>query len=365
MSDKREKVVVIGGGPAGLAAAIYLSRAQLKPLVFAGSPPGGQLVLTSEVENYPGVATILGAQLVENMRHQAESFGARIVNENINTVNLDKKPFDLRYGVVDKETSVKTDSLLIATGARARWLGLPSETRLRGKGVSACATCDGFFFKDKVVAVVGGGDTACEEALVLTKFASKVYILYRRDKLRASKIMQVRVLNNPKVEIIWNSVVDEVLGENKVEGVKLKVKIPSNKSQVPNKFQVTNHKFQTLKEKKFDDWNLVLGILPLDGLFIAIGHRPDTDIFKGQIQLGERGYVITSARMALELARQNKQYGKYDRGSFDFQYQTITSVPGAFAAGDCVDFQYQQAATAAGMGVQAALEIGKWLEAKG
>ena len=345
MDGKREKVVVIGGGPAGLAAAIYLSRAQLNPLVFAGSPPGGQLVLTSEVENYPGVASILGAQLVENMRRQAESFGARIVNENVSKVNLNRRPFNLYYGMVGKETSVKTDSLLIATGARARWLGLPSETRLRGRGVSACATCDGFFFKDKIVGVVGGGDTACEEALVLTKFAAKVYILYRRGKLRASKIMQERVLNNPKIEIIWNSVVEEVLGKDKVEGVKLKIK------------------------------NLKFKILKLAGLFIAIGHKPDTEIFKEQIELDERGYVVTTDRLAMEMLKHQISSSKsQDTNKFQVpnpkykdelvNYRSATSVFGVFAAGDCVDFRYQQAATAAGMGVQAALEIEKWLETK-
>lgn len=297
-------VVIIGGGPAGLAAAVYNARANLRPLLFAGSPSGGQLMLTSEVENYPGFEHILGPELIEKMKLQAQKFGTRVIEENIAKVDFSKKPFELLTGAGKR---YKAKSVLIATGAKALWLGLESETRLRARGISACATCDGFFFKNKVVAVVGGGDTAMEEALTLTKFASKVYVLHRKDSFRASKIMQQRVLTHPKIEVMFNTVVEEVLGENKVTGVRLKSVAP----------------------------------LQLDGLFIAIGHKPDTDLFTRQIALDEKGYVITGV-------------GR--------NYPTMTSVPGVFAAGDCVDHVYRQAATAAGMGVAAALEIERWLE---
>lgn len=291
-----ENVIIIGGGPAGLSAGIYLARADLKPLIFAGSPPGGQLTLTSEVENYPGFESILGSELIEKMRNQAIKFGARIIDENVKTVDFSK-----------------AKSTIIATGAKAIWLGLESETRLRGKGVSACATCDGFFFREKTVAVIGGGDTALEEALTLTKFAKKVYIIHRRDFFRASKIMQERVLKNEKIEIIWNATVEEILGENHVEEVKYK--ISNIKSQINNKYQ----------------------ILKLEGVFVAIGHKPDTDLFKGKVELDERGYVKIFER------RQ-------------------TSVKGVFVAGDCADPYYRQAITSAGTGVEAALEVEKYLE---
>ena len=335
-----ENVIVIGGGVAGLSAAIYLARASLSPLVFAGSPPGGQLTLTSEVENFPGHDSILGAQLIEKMRKQAEKFGAKIIDQNIIKTNLSI----LKKEVFTADKSYTAKSLIIATGAKALWLNVPGEQELRGKGVSACATCDGFFFKDKVVAVVGGGDTAMEEALTLTKFAKKVYIIHRRDSFRASKIMQERVFANPKIEIIWNAKVEEVMGKQKVEGVKIKI----------------NPKLE-------------FRILKIDGLFIAIGHKPDTEIFAGQVELDEKGYIYTSSRVAIEYIKNqisnskntnqnSKIFNIFNIEKYNFNYQMATSVPGVFAAGDCVDFVYRQAATAVGMGVSAALEVEKWLE---
>jgi thioredoxin reductase (NADPH) len=298
-----ENVIIIGGGPAGLSAAIYLARADLKPLVFAGSPPGGQLTLTSEVENYPGFESILGSELIEKMRNQAKKFGAKIIDENVQKIDLTKPTH--KISLTGKE--YESRSIIIATGAKALWLNIPSETRLRGKGVSACATCDGFFFREKTVAVVGGGDTALEEALTLTKFAKKVYIIHRRDFFRASKIMQERVLKNEKIEIIWNSTVDEILGEKKVEGIKIKDLI--------------------LGEKK----------LLVDGVFVAIGHKPDTDLFKGHVELDEKGYIKILERRK-------------------------TSVKGVYAAGDCADPYYRQAITSAGTGVEASLEVERYLE---
>ena len=388
-----ENVVVIGGGPAGLSAAIYLARAGLSPLVFAGSPPGGQLTLTSEVENFPGYDSILGPELIDKMRKQAQRFGAKIVDENVFEVDFSKRPFEVFAGPVvpfppasaqldqissvgnlkvqskkdflNKEPEVEnlravgipsrhatrnsylSKAIIIATGAKALWLNVPGEQELRGKGVSACATCDGFFFKDKVVAVVGGGDTAMEEALTLTRFAKKVYIIHRRDNFRASKIMQERVFANKKIEVIWNAQVVEVMGKTKVEGIKIKFNYGENLPQFK--------------------------ILAVDGLFVAIGHKPDTEIFAGQVELDERGYVITTQRLAMELAKlksknekikmtiQNEKLEKIV-DKFDFDYQMTTSVPGVFAAGDCVDYVYRQAATASGMGVSAALEVERWLE---
>ncbi|MFZ6035511.1 MAG: thioredoxin-disulfide reductase [Patescibacteria group bacterium] len=297
-----EKVIIIGGGPAGLAAAIYNARAELKPFVLAGSPPGGQLTLTSDVENYPGFEAILGPELVQKMRDHALKFGTRFVDKNVLSVDFSKKPF--RVTTVDE--TYEANAIIIATGAKALWLGLESETRLRGKGVSACATCDGFFFRNKTVAVIGGGDTAMEDAMTMTKFATKVYVIHRRGEFRASKIMQERVLNNPKIEVIWNTQVTEVLGQMKVEGVKLK----DNKGKTSE--------------------------LKLDGVFVAIGHKPDTDVFKGKIELDEKGYIVTK--------------------------HSMTSVPGVFAGGDCVDHRYKQAATAVGLGVAAALDCERWLE---
>ncbi len=312
-----EKVIIIGGGPAGLSAAIYLARAGLSPLVFAGSPPGGQLTLTSEVENFPGQESILGGELIEKIRAQALKFGAKILDQNITKVDLSGS----KKQVSTVEKNYYSASLIIATGAKALWLNVEGEQRLRGKGVSACATCDGFFFKDKVVAVIGGGDTAMEEALTLTKFAKKVYIIHRRDSFRASKIMQERVFANPKIEIIWNATVEEIMGEQKVEGIKIARK---------------NHE-----------------ILSLDGVFVAIGHKPDTEIFAGQIELDEKGYVITSERAAYEnikyqisnIKNSSKIADIYDLKKYNFNFKTATSAVGVFAAGDCVDYIYRQAAT--------------------
>ena len=302
MDNKGENVIIIGGGPAGMAAAIYNARAGLNPLVLAGSPPGGQLTLTTEVENYPGFESIMGPELIQKMRNHALKFGTRILDKNVVKVDFSSKPFKL----TTPDGDFRSKAVIITTGAKALWLGIESETKLRGKGVTACATCDGFFFRNKVVGVVGGGDTAMEEAFTLTKFASKVYVIHRRNEFRASKIMQDRVLKHPKIEVIWNSAVEEVMGEMKVEGVKLRS---------------ADGKVSELK---------------LDGLFIAIGHKPDTDLFKGHIELDKKGYIIAN--------------------------QSMTSVEGVFAGGDCVDYRYRQAATAVGLGVAAAIDAERYLE---
>lgn len=357
-----ENVIVIGGGPAGLAACVYLARANFKPLLFAGSPPGGQLMLTSEVENYPGFDHILGPELVDKLRKHAQTFGTRIVDQNILKISFSRS--QLQVSTVDKTYAAK--ALLIATGAKALWLNLPSEQRLRGKGVSACATCDGFFFKNKVVAVVGGGDTAMEEALTLTKFATKVYLIHRRDQFRASKIMQKRVLEDPKIKVMWNTVITDVLGGNKVEGLKLN-----------NQLSVVSDQLDTDKPKTENR------ILKVDGLFLAIGHKPDTDVFRSHLELDSKGYIVTSERFSLELAKfkvssfaeasKDKQSSKFKttienskleemQNKFDLNWVSATSVEGVFAAGDCVDYQFRQAGTAVGMGIAAALEIERYLE---
>lgn len=358
-----ENVIIIGGGPAGLSAAIYLARANLKPLLFAGSPPGGQLTLTSEVENYPGFESILGSELIEKMRAQAIKFGTKIVDENVKTVEISQSSSEVRQKFVsansNKFQQIPTNSIIIATGAKAMWLGLESETRLRGKGVSACATCDGFFFRGKTVAVIGGGDTALEEALTLTKFASKVYIIHRRDFFRASKIMQDRVFKNKKIEIIWNAATREIMGEKHVE--RINIKMLDDRSLILDK---NNKDIQHLGSNIYD--------LKVDGVFVAIGHKPDTDLFKDKIELDKKGYIVTSVRKALEIAPlfqgsivENKKTMKQSNNEtidkFNLDFQTMTSVPGVFAAGDCVDHVYQQAATSVGTGVAAALDAEKWL----
>lgn len=322
----KENIIIIGGGPAGLAAAIYAARADLKPLVIAGSPPGGQLTLTTDVENYPGFEAIMGPDLILKMRAHAEKFGTRFMDDNIVSTDFSKKPFSLTLA---SEKTITASAILIATGATALWLGIESETRLRGKGVSACATCDGFFFKNKTVGVIGGGDTAMEEALTLTTFAEKVYIFHRRDSFRASKIMQQRVLNHPKIEVAWNASVEEVLGAEKVEGVRL-----------------SNGK-----------------TIELQGLFLAIGHKPNTEFLKDSgIQINKKGYIVTSGWHAWEKAKNNIEGLNFS--DYNFHYQNMTSIEGVFAAGDVVDYVYRQAATAVGMGVAAALEVERYLAEK-
>jgi len=341
-----KNVIIIGGGPSGLSAAIYAARSGLEPLVLAGSPPGGQLILTSEVENYPGFEAVLGAELIQKMRQHALKFNVDFIDENVIKVD-----FSGKYKMVaTKGDEYQSKAVIIATGAKALWLNLPSETRLRGKGVSACATCDGFFFREKIVAVVGGGDTAMEEASTLTKFAKKVYLIHRRDSFRASKIMQDRVLNNPKIEIVYNTSVEEVMGENKVEGLKLK--IMDGKSLVMDKHKEIYHLGSSINNLK------------CDGLFVAIGHKPDTDLFKDKVEMDKKGYIITTQRYTYD----NFQFQiSNDKSILNSKFQTLnfpsmTSIPGVFAAGDCVDYQYRQAATAVGMGVASALDVEKWLE---
>ena len=305
-SDEIYDVIILGSGPAGLTAAIYISRSQLRTLVVAGAMWGGQLMLTMEVENFPGFKEgILGPNLMDTMRKQAERFGAEMIFEDATAVDFSSKPFRATVG----SKVYQGKSVIIATGASAKWLGLESESRLRGRGVSVCATCDAAFFKDKKVVVVGGGDTAMEEALTLSKFVRKVKVIHRRDELRASKILQERVFKNPKIDIVWNSTVQKILGKDKVEGVRLK-KVDS--------------------DEEFE--------LACDAVFIAIGYKPNTEIFKGQVELDEKGYVVASNG-------------------------TETSVEGVFAAGDVEDYRYRQAITAAGEGCKAALDTEKYLEA--
>ena len=316
MENEIRDVIIIGSGPAGLTAALYSARANLKPLVLAGVAWGGQLMLTTDVENYPGfVDGIQGPDLMVNFRKQAERFGAEIKNEDVTKVDFGKSPFTVSVG----ETGYQSRSVIIATGAETNWLGLPNEQRLIGRGISSCAPCDAFFFKGKKVIVVGGGDSAMEEALVLTKFASAVTIVHRRDEFRASKIMLDRAQKNDKISFVLNSQVVDVLGKDKVEGVKIK-------------------DTKTGEEKE----------MPIDGIFVAIGHSPMTKILKGQVELDERGYVV---RRPVK-----------DQSTGLFTYKTMTSVAGIFVAGDVHDYHYQQAVTAAGYGCQAALEVERWLE---
>jgi thioredoxin reductase (NADPH) len=309
MSDSIERVIILGSGPAGLTAAIYAARANLSPLLIDGSQAGGQLMITTDVENYPGFPKgILGPELMQEFRVQAERFGTRFVSGDVTKVELKQAPFRL---LVNDDTWYECRTLIISTGASAKLLGLKSESKLMGHGVSACATCDGFFFKGKEVMVVGGGDTAVEEATFLTKFASKVTIIHRRDQLRASKIMQERAKSNPKIAFLWDSAVTEVLGIEAgcVSGVRVK----------------------DLKSGQLRD-------LPCGGLFIAIGHEPNTKLFAGQLEMDEHGYLKTTP------------------GS------TATKIPGIFAAGDVQDHVYRQAVTAAGSGCMAAIDAERYLE---
>jgi len=301
-----EKVLIVGSGPAGLTAAIYAARADLEPLMIEGMERGGQLMLTTEVENYPGFPEgIMGPELMDGMRKQAERFGTRIVSSDVTKVDLSERPFKVWVG----DEVYESEALIISTGASARWLGIPGESRLRGYGVSACATCDGFFFRDRPIAIVGGGDSAMEEAIFLTKFASKVTILHRRDEFRASKIMAQRAIDHPKIEVLWNTTIEEVLGDDLVTGLRVKNVLTEEES-----------------------------VLPVEGFFLAIGHDTNTKIFQGQLDLDTSGYISTEG------------------GS------TRTSVEGVFAAGDVVDHYYQQAVTAAGMGCQAAIDVEHWLD---
>jgi thioredoxin reductase (NADPH) len=305
-------VLIIGSGPAGLTAAIYTARANLEPLVIEGTQPGGQLTLTTEVENYPGFADgVLGPDMMDIFRKQALRFGAEVHTEEVTQVDLSQWPWRLQIG----SAAVRTDALIIATGASARLLGLEAEKRLMGYGVSTCATCDGFFFRDKEVVVVGGGDAAMEEALFLTRFATKVTVIHRRDRLRASKIMQERAFKHARIGFLWDSVVEDVLGKPGQGGGVKAVKVRHVKTGEV-------HEFKT------------------DGVFLAIGHIPNSGLFRGQLELDEQGYIVTHAGT------------------------TATSVEGVFAAGDIVDKVYRQAVTAAGTGCMAAIDAERWLEAR-
>ena len=306
------KVVIIGSGPAGYAAAIYAARAMLEPVLIQGIQPGGQLTITTDVENYPGFAEVIqGPWLMEQMQKQAEHVGTRIVTDHVSKVDLAHRPFRLEC---DSGDCYLADSVIIATGAQARWLELPSEQKFKGYGVSACATCDGFFYRNKEVVVIGGGNTAVEEALFLTNFASKVTVVHRRDSFRAEKILQDRLFKNPKISVLWDTVLEDVVGaENplKVKGVILR----------------------NVKTGAFTE-------MPADGVFIAIGHTPASELFVGQLEMKPSGYIVTAP-------------------------STATSVPGVFAAGDVTDDVYRQAVTAAGQGCIAALEAERFLAAQG
>lgn len=299
------KLIIIGSGPAGLTAAIYAARAGLKPLVIAGLTYGGQLMLTTEVENFPGFPEgIMGPDLMQNFIKQAERFGATLVYEDVTSVDFSKKPFKLSTG----DHEYQAEAVIITTGASSMWLGLPSEEKFRGKGVSSCATCDGFFFKGKEIIVVGGGDSAMEEASYLTKFASKVTILNRSENFRASKIMLDRAKSNPKIEFQTSKTIEEFLGDQKLTGVRVR-DVATNETSV----------------------------VPIEGVFVAIGHKPNTEIFKGMLELDEKGYIVSKE-------------------------QTKTNIPGVFVGGDVRDYRYRQAITASGMGCMAAMDAEKYLE---
>ena len=302
------KLLIVGSGPAGLTAAIYAARANLEPIVLAGSTPGGQLMLTSDVENYPGFPDgIQGPDLMNLFRAQAERFGTQIVDVDIDRVDLSERPFRIWARGIE----YRAQALIVATGASAMWLGLESETRLRGRGVSACATCDGFFFRDREIAVVGGGDTAFEEAIYLTRFASKIHMLHRRDEFRASRIMVERAKQSPKIEIHTNTAVEEVLGDEKVHGLRLRDTATGNERE-----------------------------LPTEGVFIAIGHKPNTEAFRDWLQVDAKGYLVVRDK-------------------------TNSDIEGVFIAGDVHDHRYRQAVTAAGDGCMAAIDAERWLESQG
>jgi len=305
MSDELRNVIVIGSGPAGFTAALYAARADLQPLVLKGLEAGGQLMLTTDVENYPGFADgILGPELMDQMEKQAQRFGAEILSVHVTEVDVSTRPFVVKAG----DQTWRATTLIIATGATARWLGIPGEEKLRGRGVSACATCDGFFFRDRELIVVGGGDTAMEEAMFLTKFASKVTIVHRRDAFRASKVMQDRVFANHRIEVVWNTVLDEILGDDAVTGVIARdVKTGETRE------------------------------LATDGVFMGIGHDPTTTLYRDGLALDGGGYLVVD------------------------EPSTATSVPGVFAAGDVTDHTYRQAVTAAGQGCKAAMDAERFL----
>lgn len=301
----RSRLIIIGSGPAGLTAAIYAARADLAPVVFAGGLAGGQLMITTDVENYPGFpAGILGPELMDKFRAQAERFGAEIHNLDVTKVEFAKRP--LRVWVDEMEH--RCEAVIVATGASAIWLGVEGESRLRGRGVSSCATCDGAFFKNKALIVVGGGDTAMEEAIFLTRFADSVTVVHRRDTLRASKIMQQRAEENPRIDFIWNAVVEEIYGDTKVTGVRVRDTVTGAATE-----------------------------RPCDGVFVAVGHSPNTELFKGQLDLDQKGYIISPDGIR-------------------------TNVEGVFVAGDVQDVRYRQAVTAAGLGCRAAMDAEKFLE---
>jgi len=312
MTDCHARVVILGSGPAGYTAAIYAARAMLKPLMIQGIQPGGQMTITTDVENYPGFADVIqGPWLMQQMEAQARHVGTEMISDHIVEVRLNQRPFWLKG---DSGQVYTADALIIATGAQAKWLGLPSEHRFQGFGVSACATCDGFFYRDKKVVVVGGGNTAVEEALFLTNFASEVTVVHRRDHFRAEKILQNRLFAHPKIKVIWDSILEEVEGGDDPKGV-------------------TGAKIRNLKTGAVQK-------LAVDGVFIAIGHKPSTELFVNQLPLNASGYIITDGR------------------------STATAIPGVYAAGDVTDDIYRQAVTAAGMGCMAALEVEKWLAAQ-
>lgn len=305
------EVIIIGSGPAGLTAAIYAARGGLEPLVISGNEPGGQLIFTTDVENYPGFPeAIQGPDLMENMRKQAKKFGARFDDSAVSSVDFSTKPLKVYVGG-NRQTNYTAEAVIIATGSSAMWLGLESETILKGRGVSACATCDGFFFKGKDVVVVGGGEVAIEKAIFLTKLAKSVKVIHRGDKLKVAKILEKKAFNNRKISFVWNSIVEEITGDNKVEGIKI-MNVEDN-------------------DQKLD--------IKCDGVFIAMGHKPNTEIFRNQIELDNEGYIK-----------------KYEGSK--------TSVEGVFVAGDVYDYVYRQAVTAAGSGCKAAIDVIKYLEEK-
>ncbi|MEM1146728.1 MAG: thioredoxin-disulfide reductase [Pseudomonadota bacterium] len=306
---RHSEILIIGSGPAGWTAAVYAARAMRDTLVVAGAQPGGQLTITTDVENYPGFAEIQGPELMEKMQAHALKMGAQLAEDHIVSVDLETRPF---RAVGDSGTVYSADTVIISTGAQAKWLGLPSEQKFQGFGVSACATCDGFFYRGKDVVVVGGGNTAVEEALFLTNFAEKVILVHRRDRLRAEKILQHRLLNHPKIEVRWNTVVDEILGDDTPLGV-------------------TGARLQNVQSGSAED-------VPVHGVFVAIGHAPATELFVGKLDMHNNGYLITAPD------------------------STATNISGVFAAGDVTDEIYRQAVTAAGMGCMAALEAEKFLE---